>query len=429
MESIESHIYRFSPERFCSGFSPHGGVSTLKANSSNLPEVLSTLQPVPKKFREFNELVSRVLPQVRWVSTHPRAEGNEILIWPLEHTLGREDLAVPLEDCGTGVGHVLAILYVLFTSITPQTILIDEPQSFLHPGAARRLMDTFGEFPRHHLLIATHSPTIISAPAVSQVLCLELARSTTIKTMDVTGASHRAYLLNDLGARLADVSGADNILWVEGPTEEECFPKILQTLVPGVLSGTAILAVRKTGDLEGKDAERVFEIYRSLSSSGSLLPPTLGFLFDRECWTEERLRELITKSTGLLKTTMRRTYENYLLHPAAIAAVINADDLQGGAVLNSDEVQRILDELSAQTKYSCAAPPSLRTSDFTNAPQLLNDIFNRLTDCRVCFNKTTHSVALTEWILNNDPEFLRPLAETLTETLSGACPSSGPGPR
>jgi len=48
---------------------------------------------------------------------------------------------VPLSESGTGVGQVLAILYVVFTSEYPRTIVIDEPQSFLHPGAVRKLFE------------------------------------------------------------------------------------------------------------------------------------------------------------------------------------------------------------------------------------------------------------------------------------------------
>jgi predicted ATPase len=44
---------------------------------------------------------------------------------------------------------VLAILYVVMTSNHPQTIIIDEPQSFLHPGAVKKLIEVLKQYPQH----------------------------------------------------------------------------------------------------------------------------------------------------------------------------------------------------------------------------------------------------------------------------------------
>lgn len=413
--ALQARIYRFSPERTCIGFSKHGGNQTLETDARNLPEVLSTLQPLAD-FRKFNELVSRVLPQVKWVSVHPRDTGNEILIWPVPFGEGNQDAAVPLQDCGTGVGHVLAILYVVYTSKESRTILIDEPQSFLHPGAARRLMDALSEFPNHQLIVASHSTTVISANSVSQIMEVENENSTGAIIREVTweDASHKAALLNELGARLADVYGADNIIWVEGPTEEECFPKILRHFAPGLLGGTAILAVRSTGDAGSRDAERIFDIYRKLSTSGSLIPPTLAFIFDREVWNDQQLKELKIRSNGLLRTTDRRTFENYLLDPAAIAAVINSEDSDRQCPLAEDEVSKALESLvSDKENYKPAVRALGPPSEFTNAPGVLRSLFSQLTEARVSFDKTTHSVAIVDWLLQNNARFLTPLADVL----------------
>ncbi len=416
--SISSRIYRFSPERFCAGASGYGDSTTLKTDASNLPEVLNRLQPSRERFREYNETVSRVLPQVKWVDVRARTPNNEIFVWFINPETGRDDLAIPLADCGTGVGHVLAILYVLCTSSTSRTILIDEPQSFLHPGAARKLMEVLDDFQQHQLIIATHSPAIISAGAVNQALCFEAGESSAIKKISLDDAEHRSILLNELGARLADVYGADNILWVEGPTEEECFPRILRKLCPRSLAGTVVLAVRKTGDLEGKDAERVFEIYGSLSKSSSLLPPTLGFLFDRECRSDDKLNELVKKSKGLFRAIGRRSYENYLLSPEAIAFVINRFDYGRSTPLDAESVKVRMEDLAKQAKYSCEGNPKLKGNpDFTDAAGVLREIFNEFTECRVSFEKTLHSVELTNWLLDHDPETLKPLADLLQECL------------
>ena len=54
-----------------------------------------------------------------------------------------------------------------------------------------------------------------------------------------------------------------------------------------------------------------------------------------------------------------------------------------------------------------------------NAPVLLYDLFNELSNAKVEYRKTEHSVALTEWLLTNRPvgldelfSFIRALVPT-----------------
>ena len=51
-----------------------------------------------------------------------------------------------------------------------------------------------------------------------------------LEVMDPSNAKHLQTYLSEIGASLSNVFGADNILWVEGQTEEECFPLILKKI-------------------------------------------------------------------------------------------------------------------------------------------------------------------------------------------------------
>src|SRR5437773_2484526 len=125
------------------GVGPYGTSSELSSDARNLPEVLNILQGNPERFREYSDLVRRIFPSIQKISVRPfPAGGNraEILVWQVDPAFQRDDLAIPLLQCGTGVGQVLAILYVAEVSEQPRTIIIDEPGSFLHPGASRALI-------------------------------------------------------------------------------------------------------------------------------------------------------------------------------------------------------------------------------------------------------------------------------------------------
>jgi AAA ATPase domain/AAA domain, putative AbiEii toxin, Type IV TA system len=140
---LRNRIYVFKAERFKTSDHPFGPRRDLLPDAFNLPEVLHNLEASdPEGFRILNEHVRTVFPDIHWVAIPSNPGGGvRILLWPIETRSRREDLAIPLADSGTGVGQVLAMLYVVVDAKFPQTIVIDEPQSFLHPGAIRKLVD------------------------------------------------------------------------------------------------------------------------------------------------------------------------------------------------------------------------------------------------------------------------------------------------
>ncbi len=145
--------------------SSFGRNEILASDAANLPEALNTLQSNYIQFNRFNAVVREILPDVRRVAVRPHRQNAalEVLIWNHDPKTEREDLAIPLSESGTGVGQVLAILYVVLTSDFPRTIIKDEPQSFLHSGAARKLIEILKRYSLHQFIISTHSPTVIAA--------------------------------------------------------------------------------------------------------------------------------------------------------------------------------------------------------------------------------------------------------------------------
>jgi hypothetical protein len=420
---LRSRIYRFLAERLKIGRYQYGESAVLNPDASNLPEALNALQSNHARFREYVNIVREILPQVKDISIVPKGGANEIMVWNIDPESGRLDLAMPLQESGTGIGQVLAILYIVLTSTYGRPILIDEPQSFLHPGAARKLIEVLKRYSKHQLIVATHSPTIISAADPNEIICLRSQDDieTDFETINARQASWAESVLDELGVRLSDVFGADSILWVEGPTEERCFPKILLKMTDLQLMGTNLLAVRRTSDFDKKDIERVIEIYGSLSKSNSLIPPAVGFIFDRENKTDQQIKELKTKSRNLLELLSRRMYENYLLNPAAITAVINSG--AGEALptpIKEQQITEYLEKHHADSKYYDSRYPF---SDKTwvrdvDGATLLEDLFNTLTEAKQQFVKTTHSVRLTDWILENSSEDLTEIAELLKNVLA-----------
>jgi hypothetical protein len=172
-----------------------------------------------------------------------------------------------------------------------------------------------------------------------------------LQQLDVDAEKGIQKILVELGIRLSDLFGADKILWVEGRTEEKCFPLIVEKLMRLPLMGIEILGIRQTGDLEGRDARKVFEIYRSLTKGASLLPPAVAFILDDEGRDEAAKRELSHLSGNLARFLPRRMYENYFLNANAIAETVNLIDTSRPDPLTPDKVSAALEtRLNAPNK-------------------------------------------------------------------------------
>ncbi|GCE05752.1 AAA family ATPase [Dictyobacter aurantiacus] len=416
-------IYLFRAERLNVSTSPFGYSTTLQSNASNLAEVLHNMQNSnPARFRRFNEHVSIIFPQIKFITVPPSFRENngvQILVWSVDPATEREDLAVPLSKSGTGIGQVLAILYVVLSAQYPQTIVIDEPQSFLHPGAVRKLIEILKQHPQHQFIITTHSSEIVSASNCKVLLLLRKEEfETKIETLDSTEVKDLQILLSEVGVRLSDVFGADNILWVEGSTEEQCFPLIVEKLLKQPLRGTKIMSVLQTGDFEGRHSGKIFQIYNRLSTGRWLVPPAIGFIFDREGRSEREQEDLKRRSQGRVVFLPRRMYENYLLNIHAISFIISNIENFREKQVTYTEIAEWVEENRWNKKYLNKDIPNLERTEEkwlqeVHGAKILNDLFQYFSERRFFYDKVKHGIALTEWIIENNPSDLVEVEELI----------------
>jgi predicted ATPase len=134
-------MFYFSAERLNVGESPYQDAKRLSHNADNLAAVLATLQGSKgSTFDRLKQHLKGIFPTFGNLSVRPKPGSNlaEIVIWPTE-AMDEPELGFPLSESGTGVGQVLAILSVVMTT-TESVIIIDEINSFLHPGAVKTLL-------------------------------------------------------------------------------------------------------------------------------------------------------------------------------------------------------------------------------------------------------------------------------------------------
>jgi energy-coupling factor transporter ATP-binding protein EcfA2 len=423
---LRERIYIFRAERLNVSQSSFGTQTVLSSNASNLAEVLHNLQSInPTRFRRFNQHVSTIFPEIKWVTIPSGPENNQvqILIWSIDPDTERADLAIPLSESGTGIGQVLAMLYVVLTADYPRTIIIDEPQSFLNPGAVRKLIEILKQYTQHQFIITTHSPEVVSVVKPQTLFLLrKVEAETIIEQLDSSETQNQKLLLSEVGARLSDVFGADNILWLEGATEELCFPLIVEKVLQKPLQGTKIIGVVQTGDFESKHSSTVLKIYDRLTTGSGLIPPATGFIFDREGRSQQAQEDLIRRSQNRVVFLPRRMYENYLLNPHAIASVVLQIEGFRESPVTFEEVEHWLQCNHSVKEYY---DPNINETHLTgenwiqyvHGAKLLETIFKKFSECRVEYDKVKYGVGLTEWILENSPSDLQEVADIIASRL------------
>lgn len=403
IEALRNRIYLLKAERYNVGQAQiQHSQELLEQNCSNLAQVLHSLQSSnPERFNRIVNLLKKVFPKIQSVTVPVTSGQSQIVIWHVDPKTERKDLAVPLSESGTGVGQVLAMLYLIIYSDVSQCILIDEPQSFLHPGAIRSLLEIFYLHNRHQYIITTHSPHILSIPSSEVIHVIHDGTESKAKIIDALTTHEARLILQDLGFKLADVFGADKILWVEGATEEECFKLIIRNSKKEILWGVDILGVRSTGELQGKKAEVTYDIYTKLSNGIGIVPPAVAFIFDKELRTEREMTDLKRKSKGKVFFLPRRMYENYLLDPNAIAKTLNTSS--NSENFDSNHVKLWIERNVKNKKYY--ANDAIITENWivdVNGAEVLKDLFSNMSEARITFDKVRHGYLLTKSILEKD---------------------------
>jgi hypothetical protein len=402
-------IYRFSAQRRPGAEIGAQNDGSLDREASNLPFCINYLQSNDSYGHGILcKLVNRVFPSIKWIEAPPTGGMFRLRCLPCDPSTRRDDLAIPIAKMGTGVGNVIAMLYVALTSRHPQVIAIDEPNAFLHPRALRELLsilETDGAM--HQYVMTAHSPDVITAVNLSSMTLLDFnGASTVAKRVSELGLFELRGELADLGIRITDLHARDRVFWVEGQTEELLMPDLLRHSCPEVAASTAVLRVERTGTFSRKGVEptEVARLYQRLSTSSALVPPMVCILLDAEGRPHEQRERIARESGMLLRFLPRKMIECYFLHPEAIAAQLNALGCTA-----SDEVvaQTLTSSLSTELTSATIAE--------ADGARVLGDVFSKVSDAKVEFRKTRDVPALAAWIIRHDPDSLIELRLALRE--------------
>ncbi len=427
-EGLTRQIFVFDAERLNIDLSGPQASQTLDANAGNLPALLHEMQANPDLWEQFIRHVGEVFPQITSITTPPVEVGGQISIsvWQVDTATQRADLAVRLKECGTGVGQVLAILYIAMTR-TGNVIAIDEPNSFLHPGASRKLIEILKKYDKNQYVIATHSADLITAirpEILHQVTWDATNGESKVRRIDQSNMDDMSEWLSDLGVRLSDVFGAEQVIWVEGQTEAACFPILAGRCDPPPPLGTVFVPLRNTGDFEAKsaDAKQVWEVYKRLTERAALVPPAIAFSFDREKRTQTQMDQLEKLSKGKVSFLQRTLLENYFLHVGAIQHAIEGEfqfRAVEGAAPSIDELATAINVITMEDPTRNKALDWKDDNEWVetcHGAKLFESLFAKY---HLTYSKIRHGEQIVKWLSAHDPDHLAELIEYLSSLWSG----------
>ena len=196
--SLNSHKLRKpSPPSKDVGFSLDG---------SNLPRVIARLKKNnPKRFKDWISHLQTALPDLADVKYVERQEDKFMYL----KACYKGGLEVPSWLVSEGTLRMMALTIIAYTSDLHGIYLIEEPENGIHPSAMETVFQSLSSVYNSQILIATHSPVILSIASPTQVLCF---KKTLSGATDIVRGDHHPNLRDWRGDPNLSVLYASGVL-------------------------------------------------------------------------------------------------------------------------------------------------------------------------------------------------------------------------
>jgi predicted ATPase len=162
-----------------------GSPRQFQPDGSNLPRVVNDLyERAPDRLQEWIAHVGTALPDLRNIRTVERPEDRHRYL-VLDYDTG---LQAPSWLVSDGTLRLLALTILAYLPDLAGAYLIEEPENGIHPRAVETVLQSLSSVYGAQVLLATHSPVILSLARPDQVLCFN--RTAQGATDIVLGSEH-----------------------------------------------------------------------------------------------------------------------------------------------------------------------------------------------------------------------------------------------
>lgn len=200
------------PLRKIPASSPILGEHTLRADVSNLPDVLHWLyNNKPKQFRKIEGEVAKLVPNLGRLYT-PTIQNAATLGLTDE---ADEDLVYSINQMSFGTRSIVAIVAKVILARAGAWVCVEEPETHLHPKAQMGLFYFLREESRtKRIFVATHSTAIAASCPLPSLFIVQRDAAQTTVAAPVT-AEDALEVIEQLGVKPSFSFEADAIVFVE----------------------------------------------------------------------------------------------------------------------------------------------------------------------------------------------------------------------
>jgi putative AbiEii toxin of type IV toxin-antitoxin system len=244
---------------------------------------------------------------------------------------------------GHGVQMWLQTVWFLARTPRDRTVVLDEPDVYMHPDLQRRLLQIVRER-FNQLLIATHSIEIVSDVDPQSILSVDRRRNASSFVTSLPGAQE---VIDSLGGvhniQLTRLYSSPVFLLVEGEDVD-----LLRQLQKVVAPKAAPIDLIPSGDIGGRGGWATGFPSRLPSRNAKGEKIASYCLLDRDFFPPEEIHERYAEAQqrGVrLHIWTKKEIENFLLVPEAIARLVASNLSEDGVGPSADRISEKIDEL------------------------------------------------------------------------------------
>jgi len=230
---------------------------------------------------------------------------------------------------GGGVEQLLVLATVLYTTDQRFSIAIEEPETHLHPGAQRFLIERLYDDERQ-VIIATHSSTLLNVAGPKSIFRIGMTEGLS-SVSTVASAAELDQTLRDIGVRNSDVLMSDAAIFVEGQSDADVILALSVVVGFDLTQRNIGVVLIGSGERAAYAAPVASEALEALSAKAGV--PHM-FLLDRDERSPSDVEHLERQLPGRIRYLARRELENYLLAPRALIAALNSKYANERAILS-----------------------------------------------------------------------------------------------
>lgn len=221
--------------------------------------------------------------------------------------------AIPLEALGSGI-HEVFMLAADIVLRDDDIVLLEEPETHLHPALQRKLMMFLSTSTRSQLFITTHSSIIIDTPDANIFGVRNDGDGARVHPLLT---NHDRYIAcRNLGYKASDLLQSNCILWVEGPSDRIYLSAWLKHIEPKLVEGVHYSIMFYGGRLlshlsAGDSDDELIQLLPINRRCAMLLDSDKGSAHQAIREAKRRLISEVEKIGGFAWLTEGREIENY----------------------------------------------------------------------------------------------------------------------